>query len=115
MDRSGNNNSISVIRPSLSSSSSSSSSDGKLFDASQYAFFGQDSLDMATDLGCIEVEQQDNPLNGLGEDGYRLFDREEESGVGSLSDMDDLSTIFSKVTFNLNVFSSCSFIGGGSK
>lgn len=90
MDRSANT----IIRPSLSS-------DGKLFDASQYAFFGQDSLDKATDLGCIEVEQEDNALNGLGEDGYRLFDREEahfqESGVGSLSDMDDLSTIFSKL------------------
>ncbi|KAL9996987.1 hypothetical protein Hdeb2414_s0658g00931201 [Helianthus debilis subsp. tardiflorus] len=72
------------------------SSNGKLFDASQYAFFGQDSLGKA-DFGCLEGEE-DNSLNGPGDDEYRLFNREEESGlVGSLSDLDDLSTIFSKL------------------
>ncbi|KAJ0631452.1 hypothetical protein HanLR1_Chr17g0654121 [Helianthus annuus] len=78
----------------------------KLFDASQYAFFGQDVLEKA-DFGCLEVEEEeDKPLNGVGDDEYRLFDRDEagdvlltfeESGVGSLSELDDLSTIFSKL------------------
>ncbi|KAI3728568.1 hypothetical protein L6452_17206 [Arctium lappa] len=69
----------------------------KLFDASQYAFFGQDNSEKA-DFGCLEVEEEDdNPLSGIGDDEYRLFDREEESGVGSLSDLDDLSTTFSKL------------------
>ncbi|KAM0059553.1 hypothetical protein Hdeb2414_s0005g00182681 [Helianthus debilis subsp. tardiflorus] len=76
------------INPSLSSD--------KLFDASQYAFFGQDVLEKA-DFGCLEVEEEDKPLNGVGDDEYRLFDRDEESGVGSLSELDDLSTIFSKL------------------
>nr|XP_043606729.1 protein PAT1 homolog 1-like [Erigeron canadensis] len=67
----------------------------KLFDASQYAFFGQNVSEKA-DFGCIEVEQ-DNPLIGLADDEYRLFDREEESGLGSLSEVDDLSTTFSKL------------------
>ncbi|XP_076950585.1 protein PAT1 homolog 1-like [Bidens hawaiensis] len=72
-------------------------SDDKLFDASQYAFFGQDILDKA-DFGCLEAEEEDKPLNGPGgDDEYRLFDRDEESGVGSLSELDDLSTIFSKL------------------
>ncbi|KAI3694060.1 hypothetical protein L1987_77019 [Smallanthus sonchifolius] len=87
MGRSGSEDLSSIIGGSLSN--------GKLFDASQYAFFGQDILGKA-DFGCLEVED-DNPVNGLGDDGYRLFDREEESGVGSLSEIDDLSTIFSKL------------------
>ncbi|KAI7724678.1 hypothetical protein M8C21_004555 [Ambrosia artemisiifolia] len=81
-------NSNTILGPSISSD--------KLFDASQYAFFGQDSLDKA-DFGSLEVEEEDKPLNGVGDDEYRLFDRDEESGVGSLSEMDDLSTIFSKL------------------
>ncbi|KAK9076299.1 hypothetical protein SSX86_004632 [Deinandra increscens subsp. villosa] len=88
MERSGSRDFSSTIGVPLSG-------DGKRFDASQYAFFGQDSLGKA-DFGCLEVEE-DNPLNGLGDEEYRLFDREEESGVGSLSDLDDLSTIFSKL------------------
>ncbi|KAD3641949.1 hypothetical protein E3N88_31173 [Mikania micrantha] len=71
-------------------------SDDKLFDASQYAFFGQDSLDKA-DYSCLEVEEEDKPLIKPGDDEYRLFDRDEVFGVRSLSDLDDLSTIFSKL------------------
>ncbi|XP_076891005.1 protein PAT1 homolog 2-like [Bidens hawaiensis] len=87
MARSGSRDLTTIIAASLS--------DGKLFDASQYAFFGQDSLGKA-DFGCLEVED-DNTLNGPGDDEYRLFHREEESGVGLVSDLDDLSTIFSKL------------------
>ncbi|KAI3812325.1 hypothetical protein L1987_17032 [Smallanthus sonchifolius] len=88
MERSGSKDLSSIIGASLSND--------KLFDASQYAFFGQDSLDKA-DFGCLEVEDEDKPLSGPGDDEYRLFDRDEELGVGSLSDLDDLSTIFSKL------------------
>lgn len=80
MQRSGGHNSL---------------SGDKLFDASHYAFFGQGNTDKA-DFGCLEVEVE-SPLSGPGDDEYRLFDREEESGVGSLSDLDDLSTTFSKL------------------
>ncbi|KAJ0446528.1 hypothetical protein HanRHA438_Chr17g0799921 [Helianthus annuus] len=84
-----------IINPSLSTTVSVWYD--KLFDASQYAFFGQDVLEKA-DFGCLEVEEEeDKPLNGVGDDEYRLFDRDEESGVGSLSELDDLSTIFSKL------------------
>ncbi|KAM0019713.1 hypothetical protein Hdeb2414_s0025g00658931 [Helianthus debilis subsp. tardiflorus] len=50
------------------------------------------------DFGCLE-EDGDNPLIGfaVADDEYHLFDREEEPAVGSLSDLDDLSTIFSKL------------------
>ncbi|KAI3730405.1 hypothetical protein L1987_61575 [Smallanthus sonchifolius] len=79
----------------LSSVNKSSSSDDKLFDASQYAFFGRHAVDNV-EFGCLE-EVDDNPSTGFADDEYRLFDREEEPGVGSLSDLDDLSTIFSKL------------------
>ncbi|KAL4569981.1 hypothetical protein LXL04_025630 [Taraxacum kok-saghyz] len=89
MERSGSKDLNSIIGASLS--------DDKRFDASQYAFFGQTLSDKA-DFGCLEVEEEDDiPLNGLGDDEYRLFNREEEPGVGSLSDLDDLSTTFSKL------------------
>ncbi|KAK9052614.1 hypothetical protein SSX86_029244 [Deinandra increscens subsp. villosa] len=87
MERSGSSD--------FSSLSGASLSNDKLFDASQYAFFGRDILEKA-DFGCLEVEE-DKPLNGPGDDEYRLFDRDEESGAGSLSELDDLSTIFSKL------------------
>ncbi|XP_071693092.1 protein PAT1 homolog 1-like [Rutidosis leptorrhynchoides] len=67
----------------------------ELFDASKYAFFGQGNSDKA-DFGLLEVEVE-SPINGHRDDEYRLFDKEDESGVGSLSDLDDLSTIFSKL------------------
>ncbi|KAL8241985.1 hypothetical protein R6Q59_012287 [Mikania micrantha] len=74
---------------------SCSFSDDRLFDASQYAFFGRPAVDKV-DFGCLE-EDGDNPSTGIVDDEYHLFDREEEPGVGSLSDLDDLSTIFSKL------------------
>lgn len=89
MERSGSKDLNNIVGASLS--------DDRRFDASQYAFFGQN-LSEKADFGCIEVEEEyDNPLNGLGDDEYRLFNREEEPGVGSLSELDDLSTTFSKL------------------
>ncbi|KAI3816396.1 hypothetical protein L1987_16090 [Smallanthus sonchifolius] len=79
----------------LSGISKDSFSDDRLFDASQYAFFGWPAMDKV-DFGCLE-EDDDNPATGIADDEYHLFDREEEPGVGSLSDLDDLSTIFSKL------------------
>lgn len=72
-----------------------------MFDASQYAFFGRNSMDKV-DLGCLEedvvVDDSSNSFaTGVVDDEYHLFDREEEPGVGSLSELDDLSTIFSKL------------------
>ncbi|XP_076917935.1 protein PAT1 homolog 1-like [Bidens hawaiensis] len=75
---------------------SSINQDDRLFDASQYAFFGQPAIDMA-DFGCLEEDGGDNPTTGIADDEYHLFDREEDPGVGSLSDLDDLSTTFSKL------------------
>ncbi|XP_023736882.2 protein PAT1 homolog 2 [Lactuca sativa] len=78
-----------------SSINKGSSSDDKLFDASQYAFFGRPTTEKV-EFGCLE-EDEDNPSTGVPDDEYHLFDREEEPVAGSLSDLDDLSTIFSKL------------------
>ncbi|KAL0362232.1 UNVERIFIED_CONTAM: protein PAT11 [Sesamum calycinum] len=81
--------------------SSSSVSDSGLFDASQYAFFGKGVVD-EVELGGLEDEDEDVPVIGGkfgGEDElneYHLFDKDEGSGLGSLSDMDDLATTFAK-------------------
>ncbi|KAK1388726.1 Topoisomerase II-associated protein PAT1 [Heracleum sosnowskyi] len=76
--------------------SSSFSSDTALFDASQYAFFGQDGAE-DVELGGLEDEVNDVPALGFGDDEYHLFDKEEGSVIGSLSDVDDLATTFSKL------------------
>ncbi|KAL0307054.1 UNVERIFIED_CONTAM: protein PAT12 [Sesamum radiatum] len=82
--------------------SSSSVSDSGLFDASQYAFFGKGVVD-EVELGGLEDEDEDVPVIGGkfgGEDElneYHLFDKDEGSGLGSLSDMDDLATTFAKL------------------
>ncbi|WOG91835.1 hypothetical protein DCAR_0311090 [Daucus carota subsp. sativus] len=76
--------------------SSSFTSDAALFDASQYAFFGQDGA-QGTVLRGLEDEANDASVLGFGDDEYHLFDKEQESGIGSLSDVDDLATIFSKI------------------
>uniref|UniRef100_A0A5B7C1L0 Topoisomerase II-associated protein PAT1 n=1 Tax=Davidia involucrata TaxID=16924 RepID=A0A5B7C1L0_DAVIN len=78
----------------------SSSSDSALFDASQYAFFGQDVVD-EVELGPLEDEENDIPVVGFGDDEYHLFDKEEGSGLGSLSDVDDLTSTFSKLNRNV--------------
>ncbi|CAL5328494.1 unnamed protein product [Camellia sinensis] len=64
-----------------------------LFNASQYAFFGQEAVE-EVELGGLE---DDIPVIGYGDDEYHLFDKEEGSGIGSLSDIDDLTSTFSKL------------------
>ncbi|KAL6347305.1 hypothetical protein AAG906_013741 [Vitis piasezkii] len=71
-----------------------SSSDGALFDASQYEFFGQHAVE-EVELGGLENE--DNiPVFGSVDDEYQLFERE-SVGLSSLSDIDDLASTFSKL------------------
>lgn len=47
-----------------------------LFDASQYAFFGQDLVE-EMELGGLEDGEGDFPFFGPADDEYHLFDREE--------------------------------------
>ncbi|KAI3465579.1 hypothetical protein Pfo_022242 [Paulownia fortunei] len=82
--------------------SSSSVSGSAMFDASQYAFFGKDILD-EVELGGLEDEGEGVPVIGGGFGGeeelneYHLFDKDEGSALGSLSDIDDLTTTFAKL------------------
>ncbi|KAL3615313.1 hypothetical protein CASFOL_040974 [Castilleja foliolosa] len=82
--------------------SSSSASGGSMFDASQYAFFGKDIAD-EVELGGLNDETEDFPVLGGGFGGdeelneYHLFEKDEGSGLGSLSDIDDLATTFAKL------------------
>ncbi|KAI8018742.1 hypothetical protein LOK49_LG04G00389 [Camellia lanceoleosa] len=69
------------------------SPENALFNASQYAFFGQEAVE-EVELGGLE---DDIPVIGYGDDEYHLFDKEEGSGIGSLSDIDDLTSTFSKL------------------
>ncbi|KAL3510096.1 hypothetical protein ACH5RR_029497 [Cinchona calisaya] len=100
-----------------SSSSSSSftitpgasfSSENVLFDASQYAFFGKEIVE-EVDLGGLDEDDYSSRvpvLGGFGGSGlwpeeelheYHLFDKDEGSGLGYLSDIDDLATTFAKL------------------
>ncbi|CAK7340370.1 unnamed protein product [Dovyalis caffra] len=68
---------------------------GALFDASQYEFFGQHAVE-EVDLGGLE-DASDNLVLGPADDEYRLFDRDEGVGLGSLSEIDDLASTFAKL------------------
>ncbi|CAN0901984.1 Protein PAT1 homolog [Linum grandiflorum] len=72
-----------------------SSSGDALFDASQYAFFGKDLVE-EVELGGLDDEGEDSAPVELEEEEF-LFDRQEGEGIGSLSDIDDLSSTFSKL------------------
>ncbi|CAH9123094.1 unnamed protein product [Cuscuta epithymum] len=85
--------------------SSSSISGGALFDSSQYAFFGRDTLH-EFELGGLDDEEDSSnlPAHDVGIDilpEYHLFEKDEESTLGSLSDLDDLATTFSKLNRNV--------------
>ncbi|KAI4374240.1 hypothetical protein MLD38_012254 [Melastoma candidum] len=75
---------------------SGASSDGPLFDATQYEFFGQNVRE-GVDLGALDEGEEEVPIFGPGDDEYHLFDKEETGGFGSLSDIDDLATTFAKL------------------
>ncbi|KAK9937551.1 hypothetical protein M0R45_014331 [Rubus argutus] len=66
-------------------------STGEVFDASQYAFFGQDSVE-EVELGGLEDEEE--AAVGLEEEEF-LYNKEEADV--SLSDIDDLSLTFEKL------------------
>ncbi|CAL5341498.1 unnamed protein product [Camellia sinensis] len=66
-----------------------------VFDASQYAFFGNDSV-QEVELGGLEDEEDDFQPVGLDEEDYQL-DRDEGEDLGSLSEIDDLASTFSKL------------------
>ncbi|CAF1931273.1 hypothetical protein Bca4012_073230 [Brassica carinata] len=81
---------------------SSSDSNSKLFDASQYEFFGQNLDEMS--LGGIDDDEVVAPVLGHtspDDDEYHLFNKGEGAGLGSLSDMDDLATTFAKLNRNV--------------
>ncbi|GAB4842868.1 hypothetical protein Ancab_012846 [Ancistrocladus abbreviatus] len=75
-----------------------SSSGDALFDASQYAFFGQNVM-QEVELGGLEDDEDGPSVNALDGDEYHLFDKDDvqSAGLGSLSDIDDLATTFSKL------------------
>ncbi|KAL6538205.1 hypothetical protein OROGR_012193 [Orobanche gracilis] len=82
--------------------SSSSVSGGTMFDASRYAFFGNDISD-EVEVGALEDEVEDSRVIAGGFRGeqelneYHLFDKDEGSGFGLLADRDDLTTTFAKL------------------
>ncbi|OIT01704.1 PREDICTED: protein PAT1 homolog 1-like [Nicotiana attenuata] len=88
------------------SHSSSSISDCALFDASQYAFFGRD-IGEEVELGGLDEEGNNcvpSVDGGFGDEDvqeYHLFEKDEGSALGSLSDIDDLATTFSKLNRNV--------------
>ncbi|XWS27509.1 hypothetical protein CRYUN_Cryun26dG0120900 [Craigia yunnanensis] len=71
------------------------STEGAVFDASQYAFFGKDVLE-EVELGGLDEEEEDLPAVGLDEEEL-LFDREEGEVLRPLSEIDDLASTFSKL------------------
>ncbi|KAL7217566.1 hypothetical protein ACSBR2_010929 [Camellia fascicularis] len=72
-----------------------SSKEDTLFDASQYAFFGNQ-VGEEVELGGLEDEEDDFPPVGYNEEEF-LLDREEGEVLGSLSEIDDLASTFSKL------------------
>ncbi|XP_028111172.1 protein PAT1 homolog [Camellia sinensis] len=72
-----------------------SSKEDTLFDASQYAFFGNQ-VGEEVELGGLEDEEDDFPPVGYDEEEF-LLDREEGEVLGSPSETDDLASTFSKL------------------
>ncbi|GLT61458.1 hypothetical protein SLA2020_341630 [Shorea laevis] len=72
------------------------SSENAVFDASQYAFFGKDVVE-EVELGGLEDEGEDLPVVELDEEEF-LFEREEGEVLRSQSDVDDLTSSFSKLS-----------------
>ncbi|KAL9252057.1 PAT1 homolog 2-like protein [Drosera capensis] len=81
----------------FSSASSSSFSGDGLFYASQYAFCGHNVGEDVHWGGLEEGEEDGVTLSEFDGDEYHLFDQDENASMGSLSDIDDMATIFSKL------------------
>ncbi|XP_021676561.2 protein PAT1 homolog isoform X2 [Hevea brasiliensis] len=80
-----------------------------VFDASQYAFFGKDLVE-GIELGGLEDEQEDLPLVEFDEEEF-LFGRQEGEVTSSLSEIDDLTSTFSKLNKVINGPRSAGVIG----
>ncbi|TKY49357.1 PAT1-like 1 [Spatholobus suberectus] len=81
--------------------------EGAVFDASQYAFFGKDTVVQEVELGGLE---DDNDLPESNEEEF-ILNREEAEDVRSLSDIDDLSTTFWKLNKVVSGPKSAGFMG----
>ncbi|KAF9667128.1 hypothetical protein SADUNF_Sadunf16G0301000 [Salix dunnii] len=71
------------------------STEGAVFDSSQYAFFGKNLVE-EVELGGLE-DDEELPATDFEEEEF-LFDRQEGEVLRSVSDIDDLSSTFSKVS-----------------
>ncbi|KAF5735655.1 protein PAT1 1-like [Tripterygium wilfordii] len=72
------------------------SSSDALFDASQYAFFGKNTVE-EVDLGGLDNDADDPVFGSVNDDEYHLFNKDEGVCIGSLADVDDLATTFAKL------------------
>ncbi|KAM7251667.1 hypothetical protein ACFE04_023550 [Oxalis oulophora] len=70
--------------------------DGALFDASRYAFFGND-IGGEVELGGLEDHEDNLRIVGFHDEEEYLFEKEEDEVLRSLSDIDDLATTFAKL------------------
>lgn len=84
------------------------SSEGTVFDASQYAFFGKDAV-QEVELGGLEDDYCLPTIESNEEEFF--FNREEAEDVRSLSDIDDLTTTFLKLNKSVNGPRSAGVIG----
>ncbi|XP_010907163.2 protein PAT1 homolog 1 isoform X1 [Elaeis guineensis] len=89
--------------------------DNARFDASQYAFFGKEAME-EVELGGLEDDDggDDAGLIRLDDEEYRfssIGDREEVEGLGSLSDIDDLTSTFAKLNRTISDPRSAGVIG----
>ncbi|CAL0310756.1 unnamed protein product [Lupinus luteus] len=71
-------------------------SEGEVFDASQYDFFGKDFVE-EIELGGLEDEQCELAPLEFDEEEEIFFNREEAEDIRSISEIDDISTTLSKL------------------
>ncbi|KAE9621547.1 hypothetical protein Lal_00033087 [Lupinus albus] len=71
-------------------------SEGEVFDASQYDFFGKDFVE-EIELGGLEDGEGELAPVEFDEEEEIFFNREEAEDIRSISEIDDLSTTFSKL------------------
>ncbi|XP_027340970.1 protein PAT1 homolog [Abrus precatorius] len=83
-------------------------SEGAVFDASQYAFFGKDVV-QEVELGGLEDDDHLPPVESNEEEFF--LNREEAEDVRSLSDIDDLTTTFLKLNKSVSGPRSAGVIG----
>uniref|UniRef100_A0A7N0RHP7 Uncharacterized protein n=1 Tax=Kalanchoe fedtschenkoi TaxID=63787 RepID=A0A7N0RHP7_KALFE len=81
---------------------STDSAGNALFDASQYAFFGNDAVD-EVELGGLEEEDDDHNTAAIGfNDEEYLLDKKEVGFLQSVSDVDELATNLSMMNSEFN-------------